>query len=277
MTLSDNSVVVLTGAASGIGRSLALRLCSENIAGIAISDVNEEGLSETVKFIGQTDSEVMSSVLDVSNRKDFESLSAEVVEKFGTATHIINNAGVGLVGRIDELSIEDIEWMMNINFWVTVYGTKIFLPIFQQQESGHIVNISSVFGLIAPPGQGAYSASKFAVRGFTEVLRHELEDTNISVSTVHPGGIKTNIARDARRGENTPAKDMKMASYMLEELSNTTADEAAQAIIRGIRSKNPRILIGSDARQISLVQRLFPKRYFRVMDFIKRGKLSKFK
>jgi short-subunit dehydrogenase len=277
MSLSKKSVVVITGAASGIGRALATNLAKEGVAGISISDLNEKGLRETEQRVSDLGAQVLTSVVNVSIRKDIQRLADETIEKFGRATHLINNAGVGMVGRTEELSFEDIKWMMDINFWGTVYGTKIFLPLFRSQDFGHIVNISSVFGFISPPGQSAYCASKFAVRGFTEVLRHELEDSNIFVSCVHPGGIKTNIVKNARQGKNASEEDMKIAEVMLDKLAPTTADQAAMTIINGIRSKNPRILIGKDSRQISVVQRLFPKRYFKVMDRPTGGMLSKYK
>ena len=277
MSLSEKSIVAITGAGSGIGRALALQLSKEPIAGIAISDRNEEGLDETLALIDGDGVEVMTSVVDVSKLEDIQRFESEIVGRFSTVTHLINNAGVGMVGRVEQLSFEDIEWMMDINFWGTVYGSKVFLPVFRKQGFGHIINLSSVFGLISPPGQSAYCASKFAVRGFTEVLRHELEDTQILVSCVHPGGIKTDIVKNARRGELATDEDMELAPVMLEKLALTTPDKAAQTIIRGIKSKNPRILIGRDAAQISLVQRLFPKRYFGLLDRLTGGFLSKYK
>lgn len=277
MSLSNESVVVITGAASGIGRALALRTAGENISGIAISDLNEEALNETAEMVAAKGVEVTTSIVDVSELDEIERFSNEILEKFGRATHLINNAGVGMVGRVEQLSFEDIKWMMDINFWGTVYGTKTFLPILQREKQSHITNISSVFGLISPPGQSAYCASKFAVRGFTECLRHELEGTNVLISVVHPGGIQTNIVKNARRGELATDKDMKIADEMLDTLARTTPEQASDVIIKGIKAKNPRILIGSDARQISLVQRIFPKRYFKIMDAIMGGMLSKYK
>jgi len=277
MSLTNKSVVVVTGAASGIGRALALKLADEGVAGLALSDRNESGLSDTAEMIEESDVEILTSVIDVSKREDIQRFADETVKKFGRATHLINNAGVGMVGRVEQLSIEDMEWMMNINFWGTVYGTTTFLPILQKEETGHIINLSSVFGFIAPPGQSAYCASKFAVRGFTESLRHELQDSNVLVSVVHPGGIKTNIVKHARQGKKATEADMKIADEMLDKLANTTPEKAAETIIKGIKSKNPRILIGVDARQISLIHRMFPKRYFKIMDRIMGGMLSKYK
>ncbi len=277
MSLTNESVVVITGAGSGIGRALAVQIAEQNVSAIAISDINETGLNETKELAKAKGVRVFSSVIDVAKRDDINRFADEIIAKLGRASHLINNAGVGMVGRVEQLSIEDIEWMMNINFWGTVYGTKTFLPILQKEKIGHIVNLSSVFGFIAPPGQSAYCASKFAVRGFTESLRHELDGTNVLISVVHPGGIKTNIVKNARRGKSATDSDMKIADEILDKLARTTPEQAADTIIKGIKSKNPRILIGSDARQISIVQRLFPKRYFKIMDRIMGGMLSKYK
>ncbi len=277
MTLSDKSIVVITGASSGIGRALALRMTEENVAGVAISDVDKNGLEQTANLVKAQNIDVLASITDVAKREEIQRFADATIEKFGRVTHLINNAGVGLIGRTEEVSFEDMEWLMNINFWGTVYGTKIFLPIMQKQDFGHIINISSVFGLMSPPGQSTYCASKFAVRGFTESLRHELENTNISISCVHPGGIKTNIAKSAKQGKHAPDEDKKQAPIIFEKITQTTAAEAADIIVKGIKSKNPRILIGKDAYQISTIQRLFPKRYFKVMDKISGGMLSKFR
>lgn len=277
MSISKDSVAIITGAGSGIGRALALRFVEERVTGIAISDVNETGLNETAEMLKAENVDTLTSIVDVAKREDIQRFADEIVKRFGRATHLVNNAGVGLIGRTEEVSIEDMKWLMDINFWGTVYGTKIFLPIMRRQNFGHIVNISSVFGLFSPPGQSTYCASKFAVRGFTESLRHELEGTNIFVSCVHPGGIRTNIAKAAKQGENAPDEDKKQASIIFDKLAQTTAEQAADTIIKGIKAKNPRILIGTDAFQISAVQRLFPKRYFKIMDRISGGMLSKFR
>ena len=189
MGLDQTSVVVITGASSGIGRALAIRFAAEKVGGIAISDINAAGLNETAKIVSDLGADVLTSVVDVSNPEEVQRFADETLRKFGRATHLINNAGVGLIGDFQQISVAVFESLMGINFWGTVYGVKSFLPILQKQSKAHIVNLSSVFGFIAPPEQTAYCASKFAVRGFTEALRHELEDSNTCVSTVHPGGI----------------------------------------------------------------------------------------
>jgi short-subunit dehydrogenase len=242
-----------------------------------VSDVNEDALEETRASLANTGAAVIAVPADVSRLEQIENLAAAALSEFGSATHLVNNAGVGLVGRTEEVSLDDMRWLMDINFWGTVYGTRVFLPIMRRQDHGHIVNISSVFGLMAPPGQSTYCASKFAVRGFTESLRHELDGTNIFVSCVHPGGVRTNIAKTARKGENAPEEDKRISPIIFDKVARTTPDEAAEIIFRGIRKKNPRILIGSDAAQMSAILRLFPKRYFKIMDRISGGMLSKFR
>jgi len=274
MSLSNNSVAVITGAASGIGRALAVRLAQEKISGIALSDLNEKELSETAKMVESSGVSVSTHIADVSKLEQVQRFAGEVIAKHNRVTHLINNAGVALCGSFEEISLKDFEWLMNINFWGVIYGTKVFLPILKQQEKAHIINISSVFGLVAPPGQSAYCASKFAVRGFTESLRHELEDTNIVVSSVHPGGIKTNIVNNSRVGENAGEDIKKKVVKFFDKASPTTAEQAADVIAKGIKRQNPRILIGSDARQIDIIQRLFPAKYFSVMDRLSGGKLS---
>jgi NAD(P)-dependent dehydrogenase (short-subunit alcohol dehydrogenase family) len=269
MTLSKNSVAVITGAASGIGRALAIRLARENIAGIAISDVNAEGLDETAEAIEKLGVKVSKHIVNVADKAEMRKFADDVLAAHGRVTHLVNNAGVGLLGTFDQISLEDFEWLMSINFWGVVYGTKFFLPVLKEQEKAHIVNISSVFGLVAPPEQTAYASSKFAVRGFTEALRHELEGmTSVRVSTVHPGGIKTNIARNSRLGAKTPEEYKKQGVKFFDKVAQTTPEQAAETIVRGIRAENPRILIGKDAHAINYVSRLFPKKYLKVFEKI---------
>lgn len=268
MSLNKNSVAVVTGAASGIGRALALRFAQEGIAGIAIADFNESGLNETFALVEKTGAKVSKHLIDVSKLEQVQRFADEVVAYHGRATHLINNAGVGLLGNFEQISLADFEWLMSINFWGVIYGCKVFLPILKQQESAHIVNISSVFGMIAPPEQTAYCASKFAVRGFTEALKHEYEGTNIHISSVHPGGIKTNIARNSRIGENTPPENKKQGVDFFDKVAQSSPEKAAETIINGIKKENTRILIGKDAHAISYVHRLFPKRYLKIFELL---------
>lgn len=277
MSLTKESVVVITGAASGIGRALAVRLAREPIAGIAICDVNAADLAETEKLIDKANLKVTARRVNVANEAEMRRFADEVIEAHGRVTHVINNAGVALGGAVSEVSLEDMRWLMGINFWGVVYGTKLFLPYLEKEKSAHIVNFSSLFGLVAPPGQATYCASKFAVRGFTESLRHELEGTNIAVSVVHPGGVKTNIANNAKIGEGVELTEKEIEQRkekMNRNLSRTTPEQAAETIVKGIKARNPRILIGVDARLLSLIGRFLPRRYFSFINFISGGRLK---
>lgn len=275
MSLTNDSIAVVTGAASGIGRSLAVRLAAEGIAGVAIADVNAEELNETTRLMDNAKGRISTHVVNVGDLEQMRAFAAAVVAQHGRVTHLINNAGVSLFGTIEEVSIADIEWLMNVNFWGTVYGVKLFLPMLREQPAAHIVNVSSVFGFIAPPGNAAYSASKFAVRGFTESLRHELKNTNISVSCVHPGGVATNIAREGRVGAQADASTKEKTVNYHTKVSHTTPEAAAATIVRGIKRRSKRILVGMDARIIEAVHRAAPVSYMSVMNLLSGGRISK--
>jgi NAD(P)-dependent dehydrogenase (short-subunit alcohol dehydrogenase family) len=274
MPIDSKSVAVITGAASGIGQALAVRFARVGVAGVAISDVNEAGLNETAGRIKEIGIPVSTHLVDVSKLDQVRKLADEVIDRHGRVTHLVNNAGVGLIGRFDQLSIEDFEWLMGINFWGVVYGCKVFLPLMIDQDEAHIVNISSVFGIIAPEEQSAYCASKFAVRGFTESLRHELADSNVSVTCVHPGGVKTNIVRNSRVGEHTPDEWKQQGTILFDKIAKTSSEDAAGDIINAINTNNPRLLIGKDARAISHLSRLFPKSYLRMIERLNGHKMS---
>lgn len=214
----------------------------------------------------QQDRQVSSHVLDVADRTSVFAFADAVLAHHGNAHLIINNAGVAVSQTIANLSYQDFEWIMGINFWGVVHGTKAFLPHLLKNNAGHIVNISSIFGIVSMPSQGAYNASKFAVRGFTEALRQELHSSNVQVSCVHPGGIKTDIARSARfyQGINGQC-DASRAAADFDKLAHTTAEQAARVIVKGIKGKYPRILIGNDARLLDWIQRLLPSAYPRLL------------
>lgn len=264
MNIDRNTVSVITGAGSGIGRATALRLAKAGSA-LAISDVNAKGLDETAQAAAAFGVKVTSFVLDVSDKEAMQAFASDVANQHGRASILLNNAGVALYGTAEELSIEDYEWLMGINFWGVVYGTKYFLPLLQQQPEAYLLNVSSIFGIIAPTGQSAYVASKFAVRGFTESLRHELRDTNVRVATIHPGGIKTNIAASAKVGAGANPADHTDAPSKFETLARVTPDKAAEVIVQGILNNKKRIMIGADARALAMVQKLLPVSYWRVM------------
>ncbi|MGB6498205.1 MAG: SDR family NAD(P)-dependent oxidoreductase [Candidatus Acidiferrum sp.] len=263
MSFVAGGVAVITGAGSGIGRALARQLSAAGSA-LAIADIDAQGLAETAASLTGKGT-VSTHILDVSDEAAVRAFAEDVVGRHGRVTLLINNAGVALIGTFDEISLDDLRWLMGINFWGAVYGVKYFLPILKQQPRAHIVNLSSVFGMIAPVGQSAYSASKFAVRGFTEAIRHELEGTSVCVSCVHPGGIRTAIAKRARLGAQAPESKGREAAGVFEKLASTSPEDAAARILKGVERREPRILIGRDARQIDIVQRLRPATYWKMM------------
>lgn len=265
MKLDQSTVSVITGAGSGIGRAIALRLAQEG-APLAIADVNQTGLNETARMLDGHHAKITTHLVDVSDNERVAAFAQEVVREHGRANLVVNNAGVALAGTAEELSIADIEWLMGINFWGVIYGVKHFLPILRQQPRGHLVNISSIFGIVAPAGHSAYAASKFAVRGFTESLRHELAGSSISVSTVHPGGIKTNLANSAKLGAGAPPSTAERERKMFNKVARTAPEAAAERIVRGILRDEERILIGLDAWIIERVQRWAPVKYWSLLD-----------
>ncbi len=264
MNIDRNTVSVITGAGSGIGRATALRLAKAGSA-LAISDVNAKGLEETAQAAAALGVKVTPFVVDVSDKEAMQSFASEVRQQHGRISILLNNAGVAMFGTTEELAIEDYEWLMGINFWGVVYGTKYFLPLLRQQSEAYILNISSIFGIIAPTGQSAYCASKFAVRGFTESLRHELQGTNVRVATIHPGGIKTNIAASAKIGTGANESDHLGAADRFATVARVTPEKAAEVIVQGILKNKQRIMIGADARALALLQKLSPVNYWRVL------------
>jgi len=257
----DRKVVVITGAGSGIGRALAVEVASHG-ALVAISDVNEKGLAETVELAKQAGAtEVRAEKLDVSDRAAFLAYADTVAEQFGRVNVIVNNAGVTMTGDFEHMTLEEFDWIMGINVDGVVTGTKAFLPHLIASGDGHIVNISSLFGLVSMPGQSAYNASKYAVRGFTEALREEMliNGHRVGVSCVHPGGIKTGIARNGRKtvGQNAEAID----KLFEEKLARMSPEKAAKIIVRGILKNQARVLVGIDAHVIHQFGKLAGSRY----------------
>ena len=265
MTTIRGAAVAITGAASGIGRALALELAARG-CDLALADRDEAGLQAVAAEIAKAHSrKVTLHRVDIGEASEIEAFAQAATSNHPSLNILINNAGVALLGQFDEIDQAQFEWLMNINFWGVVHGTRAFLPHLSRQAEAHIVNLSSVFGIIAPPGQTAYSASKFAVRGFSESLRHELQlaASPVRLSVVHPGGIATNIARNSRTGVGI--SDNKARSDAIERFENaaqTTPEAAAQRIIRGIENNELRILIGLDARIIDVLQRLRPANYW---------------
>jgi NADP-dependent 3-hydroxy acid dehydrogenase YdfG len=265
-TLRDK-VVVITGAGSGIGRGLAVHAAREG-ALLALSDWNEDGLRETARLAQAK--ETVTRKVDVRSDDEVTAFAAQVADELGGANVIVNNAGVSLTDVVGSMKRSDFEWLMDINFWGVVRGTEAFLPQLRAKDDSHVVNISSVFGLIGVPSQSAYNAAKFAVRGYTESLRQELHDTSVHVTCVHPGGVKTNIVRNGRHltDLNGAKTDTGTLAREFDVMAKTSPAEAARIIWTGVLENAPRVLVGADARVIDLVQRMLPTGYqtvFRVL------------
>ncbi|MFN8052316.1 MAG: SDR family NAD(P)-dependent oxidoreductase [Acidimicrobiales bacterium] len=251
-------VAAVTGAGSGIGRALAIELARAG-AHLALSDVDDAGLAETVTLCEGFGVKVTSHHVDVADRDAMFAWADTVADEHGSVNLIVNNAGVALGANVDVMSIEDFEWLMGINFWGVVHGTQAFLPHLKASGEGHVVNISSVFGLVSIPSQSAYNAAKFAVRGFTDALRIELEidPCGVSSTTIHPGGIKTNIARNARMDDAARAlSGSDDIGRDFERLAMTTPKKAARQILAAVEKDKRRALIGPDAKVFDLVSRL---------------------
>ena len=262
----QNKVAAITGAASGMGRTLAIELARRGCH-LALSDVNETELVKTAELAGKHGVKVTVTKLDVAKREAVFAWADQVVRDHGKVNLIFNNAGVALTANVESVKIADFEWIMGINFWGVVYGTQAFLPHLKASGDGHIVNTSSLFGLMAVPTQGTYNASKFAVRGYTEALRMELEmeGCGVSATCVHPGGIATNIAMAGKIDESVTAKtgvseaDHKRAANKL--INVTTAESAALQILKAVERNERRVLVGPDARFLDKVVRLLGSSY----------------
>lgn len=273
-------VALVTGAASGIGAALATGLAAKGCS-LLLVDRDAEGLATIAGRIREHGSAVETRVVDLGDAEAIRALPDWAAERFGHVDILINNAGVALGGRFDETHLEDFEWLMDINLRAVVRMCHAFLPMLRARPAAQIVNLSSLFGLIAPPGQVAYCTSKFAVRGFSEALRHEYAGTGLGVTVVHPGGVATAISRNAR-GRRPPSdpEAAKRAAVEDEEAREAfgkfltlAPTEAAAAIIGAIETRAPRIVIGKDARNAALIQRLMPAGYWKVMVRLSGGKL----
>ncbi|MEM7135808.1 MAG: SDR family oxidoreductase [Myxococcota bacterium] len=253
---------VITGAGSGIGRALAIELAGHG-CGLALSDIDPKGLEQTEAMVA-TRGKTHTWVVDVADRAAMQEFARDCVETLGDVDIVINNAGVTVDGDFEQATYEDLEWILGINLWGVMYGCKEFLPHLRRRPEASLVNISSVFGLIGYPGQAAYNITKFGVRGLSEALRQELEDTGVTVTSVHPGGIKTNIARRARMPNRTEEERIQMVERT-EALFRTTAKSAAQTIIKGIQAKKPKVLVGPDAHLIDYLQRTAPTAYEKII------------
>jgi short-subunit dehydrogenase len=268
MTTIKGGAAAVTGAAGGIGRALAIELATRG-CDLALADRDEAGLEAVAaEIVSTTRSKVTVHRLDVADPAAISTFAEAASAAHPTLNILINNAGVALFGQFHEIEQAEIEWLFAINFWGVVHGTRAFLPHLSRMREAHIVNLSSIFGIVAPPGQSAYAAAKFAVRGFSESLRHELDaaQSPVRLSVVHPGGVATDIARSARMGSGVIDNARRAeAIERFDKLAKTTPRDAALRIIKGIERNEPRILIGTDARFMDLLQRLLPGTYWKVI------------
>jgi NAD(P)-dependent dehydrogenase (short-subunit alcohol dehydrogenase family) len=258
-------VAVITGAGSGIGRALAQQLANAG-ARLALSDISEAGLADTMALL-PVGTDARSYRLDVAKRDEVYAHADAVQRDFGAAHLLFNNAGVSLVATVEHATIEEIEWQLGINLWGVIYGTKAFLPLMRAQGSGHIINLSSIFGLIGVPCQSIYNISKFGVRGFSESLAQELAGSGIGVTCVHPGGIRTAIGATARFGQFADETERAMTPTV-DKLLTTPPDDMARAILQGVAAGKRRVLYGNMARPVDWLSRLFPASYERFMNLV---------
>lgn len=260
----NHCVAVLTGAGGGIGRALAMSLAEQGCH-LALADINSHSLAETATMARAHGIHVSEHPLDVSRREAIAALPEAVVAEHGRVDLLINNAGVALGGNFDQVSTENFDWLMAINFDAVVCMTRAFLPLLKQREVARIVNVSSLFGLITPAGQTAYCASKFAVRGFSNALRLELQGTPVGVTVVHPGGIATGIATSARLPDGVSDVEREREMARARRLLRMPPTRAAEIILNGIREDKARVLVGNDARILSWLERLMPVSYWRLL------------
>ncbi|HET7072944.1 MAG TPA: SDR family oxidoreductase [Mycobacterium sp.] len=256
-------VAAVTGAGSGIGQALAVELARSG-AKLAISDVDTEGLAQTEEQLKAIGAPVKAGRLDVTEREAFLAYADAVNDHFGQVNQIYNNAGIAFTGDIEVSQFKDIERVMDVDFWGVVNGTKAFLPYLIASGDGHVINVSSVFGLFSVPGQAAYNSAKFAVRGFTEALRQEmvLAGHPVGVTTVHPGGIKTAIARNATAAEGLNRDEL--AKLFDKRLAKTSPQRAAEIILEAVDKNKARVLVGTDAKLLDLMVRLSGSGYQRI-------------
>ncbi len=257
-------VAVITGAASGIGAALALEFARRGMH-LALVDLNAAGLAQTADGARALGADVSTHALDVADAAAVAALPAAVLAVHPRVTVLVNNAGVALGGLFEQVAPEDFDWLMNINFGATVRLTRAFLPVLAREPAAQLANVSSIFGIIAPPGQTAYAASKFAVRGFSESLRHELEMTGspVGVTIVHPGGVRTSISDNARLARGLDAAQVAGERANWRRLLALAPEDAARIIADGIERRAPRVLVGKDAKGAAFIQRLFPIGYWK--------------
>ena len=263
MRLAGRTAVV-TGGANGIGRAIAVSLAKRGCH-LALADIDEDGMAGTAELTQPSGVRVSRHRLDVADRVAVAEFPGLVAAEHSGVDVLVNNAGVAVGGTFEQVSDEDFEWLFEINFWGVVRMTRAFMPLLHASDDARIVNLSSIYGVIAPPEQSAYAASKFAVRGFSEALRHELDGSNVGVTVVHPGGIATTIAEKARIPAGVTEEEIALRREKYRKLLRLPPAIAGETIVRGIERRESRILVGSDAKTISLIARLLPVSYWKAL------------
>jgi butyryl-CoA dehydrogenase len=264
-------VAVITGAASGIGEALAIKLVKQGCR-VALGDKDYNTLVLLQNRLIKSGGQCFIYDLDVSDNQAVISFAHQVNEEFGQIDMLFNNAGVSLIDSVENQALEDFHWLMNINFWGVVHGTNAFLPYLKASDDAHIVNVSSLFGLLSLPLQSAYNASKYAVKGFTEALKMEMAGTSIAVHCVHPGGIKTNITQNAIISSTAVTKSEILDSF--NKQAKTSSEQAAKVILKGIETRKRRILVGGDAKLLDVISRWFPASYEKILG-LEKGVIKK--
>lgn len=260
----EGRTAVITGAASGIGAALASALAMRG-CNLALADIDEAALCAVAARHARNGLRVTQMTVDVAILHDINAFAKAIERDHAGADLLFNNAGVALAGLFEEIAIEDFEWLVTVNFLGVVRMTRALLPLLRRAEESRIVNVSSLFGIIAPAGQTAYAASKFAVRGFSDALRHELRGSSIGVTTVHPGGVKTDIARRAIERQKLPAAQRDNALKRSERLLRMAPEQAAETILRAVEKRKSRVLVGADAKLAAFVERLAPASYWSLL------------
>ena len=255
---------IITGAASGIGRALAQGLAARG-AHLALADIDADGLDAVADTLAGADRRVTATRLDIADRQAVKAFAETVRQHHGEAHLVFNNAGVAVAGAFERVAEADFDWLIGINFDGVVSTTRAFLPLLREADTAQIVNISSIYGIIAPAGQTAYSAAKFAVRGFSNALRHELEGSSIGVSVVHPGGVKTRIAQNARVPANATEAQVRKGREVAERFLVMAPERAAEIILNGVERRRARIIVGRDAHTLAVLERLWPTSYWRLV------------
>ena len=269
-TRLSGRTAVITGAASGIGRAVARSLAKRKCH-VVLADVNEAGLTETARLVAGAGVTATTHLLDVADADAVAAFPSRIADEHPKIDILVNNAGVAVGGSFEQVAPADFEWLFNINFWGVVRMTRAFLPVLRASDDARLVNLSSIFGIVAPPGQAAYAASKFAVRGFSESLRQELASSSVGVLVVHPGGVATSISDSARSPAGLTDEQIAKSRATVKKFLKLSPEVAGETIVRAIERRKQRVLVGNDALALAAVERVVPVGYWNVLGRAFRG------